>query len=89
VIAGDVKIRLVDIELLTLQIRLVICSVDRAVDMGIDWWRRDPHLLGAAGTTEKTVEALESRIRELESRLGDASVDDAADPVPRAEARES
>ncbi|MEM8993625.1 MAG: gas vesicle protein [Acidobacteriota bacterium] len=89
VIAGDIKIRLVDIELLTLQIRLVICSVDRAVDMGIDWWRRDPHLLGVADTSEKTVEALESRIRELESRLGEASIDDpAALEAPRVTSKE-
>ncbi len=38
VIAGDIKIKLVDIELLTLQIRLVICSVDKAMEMGMDWW---------------------------------------------------
>ena len=38
VIAGDIKIRLVEVELLTLQIRLVICSVDKAKEMGMDWW---------------------------------------------------
>ncbi len=38
VIAGDIKIKLVDVELLTLQIRLVICSVDKAREMGMDWW---------------------------------------------------
>ena len=38
VIAGDIKIKLVDIELLTIQIRLLICSVDKAKEMGIDWW---------------------------------------------------
>ena len=38
VIAGDIKIKLVDIELLTLQIRLVICSVDKAKELGMDWW---------------------------------------------------
>ena len=37
-IAGDIKIKLVDIELLTIQIRLLICSVDKAEEMGIDWW---------------------------------------------------
>ena len=44
VIAGDIKIKLVDIELLTIQIRLVICSVERAMEMGMDWWRTDPNL---------------------------------------------
>ncbi len=50
VIAGDIKIKLVDVELLTLQIRLVICSVDKAREMGIDWWVNNPILCsGAAG----------------------------------------
>ncbi len=43
VIAGDIKIKLVEIELLTIQIRLVICSVERAMEMGMDWWRTDPN----------------------------------------------
>ena len=38
VIAGDIKVRIVDIELLSIQIRLVVCSVDKAKEMGIDWW---------------------------------------------------
>jgi hypothetical protein len=48
VIAGDIKIRLVEIELLTIQIRLVVCSVDRAIEMGMDWWRTDPNLTSLA-----------------------------------------
>lgn len=44
VIAGDIKIKLVDVELLTLQIRLVICSVDKAKEMGLDWWVKNPAL---------------------------------------------
>jgi hypothetical protein len=42
VIAGDIKIKLVDVELLTIQIRLVICSVDKAKEIGIDWWANNP-----------------------------------------------
>ncbi len=42
VIAGDIKIKLVDVELLTIQIRLVVCSVDKAKEMGIDWWVNNP-----------------------------------------------
>lgn len=42
VIAGDIKIKLVEIELLTIQIRLVVCSVERAMAMGMDWWKTDP-----------------------------------------------
>jgi hypothetical protein len=42
VIAGDIKIKLVDVELLTIQIRLVVCSVDKAKEIGIDWWVNNP-----------------------------------------------
>jgi len=60
VISGDIKIKLVEVELLTIQIRLVICSVDRAKEIGLDWWRSDPHLSGLDGT---------GRLAELEQRL--------------------
>lgn len=42
VITGDIKIFLTDVELLTVQIRLVICSVERAEEMGLDWWKTNP-----------------------------------------------
>ncbi len=42
VIAGDIKIKLVEVELLTIQIRLVVCSVDKAKEMGLDWWINNP-----------------------------------------------
>jgi hypothetical protein len=42
VIAGDIKIKIVDIELLSIQIRLVVASVDKACEMGLDWWRTNP-----------------------------------------------
>jgi len=42
VITGDIKVKLVDIELLSLEIRLVICSVDKAVELGMDWWKGNP-----------------------------------------------
>jgi hypothetical protein len=48
VIAGDIKVKLVDIELLTIQIRLVVCSVDKAIEMGMDWWSRNPDLVSRA-----------------------------------------
>ena len=50
VIAGDIKIKLVEIELLTIQIRLVVCSVERAIEMGMDWWQRDPNLSSLAAS---------------------------------------
>lgn len=48
VIAGDIKVNLVDVELLTIRIRLLVASVDRAREMGIDWWQHDPMLSSAA-----------------------------------------
>lgn len=48
VIAGDVVVSLLDIELLTIKVRLLIASADKAKEMGIDWWQRDPHLSSAA-----------------------------------------
>jgi hypothetical protein len=60
VIAGDIKIKLVDVELLTIQLRLVVCSVDKAKEMGIDWWMNNPAFvsqvkpqLAAVGASEQ------------------------------------
>lgn len=66
VIAGDVQVNLLDIELLTIKLRLVVASVDRAKEMGIDWWERDPTL--SAGPDELVAEndRLRARIEELE-----------------------
>ena len=69
VIAGDIRIKLLDIELLTLQIRLVIASVDKAKEMGIDWWQLDPFLSSRAKENGKgeEVEALKQRVEQLEA----------------------
>ena len=62
VIAGDIKISLANIELLTLQIRLLICSIEKAEEIGINWWRFDPNLTpGAAqGGPKQSVEGASS-----------------------------
>jgi hypothetical protein len=65
VIAGDIKIELLDIELLTVKIRLLIASADKAREMGIDWWQGDPFLGGS-----KREQELEDRIRKLEAAAG-------------------
>jgi hypothetical protein len=69
VIAGDIKIKLVDIELLTIQIRLLICSVDKAKEMGIDWWTESPYLNSGAVPEKSQVEDLTARIASLEKLL--------------------
>ena len=65
VIAGDIQINLLDIELLTVKIRLLIASADKAREMGIDWWQGDPFLHGRNGQGE-----LEDRLRRLEEKAG-------------------
>ena len=64
VIAGDIQINLLDIELLTVKIRLLIASADKAREMGIDWWQGDP-FLSRNGHGE-----LEERLRKLEEKAG-------------------
>lgn len=73
VIAGDIKIKLVDIELLSIQIRLVICSVDRATDMGMDWWKNGNSFLSnnSAQTDENFQKTLSTEIGRLHDRLAD------------------
>ena len=71
VIAGDIKVKIVDIELLTIQIRLVVCSVDKAIEMGMDWWKQNPDLLPNA-TERNLEEALNkatAHVRDLEAKL--------------------
>jgi hypothetical protein len=65
VIAGDIKVKIADVELLTIQIRLVVCSVDKAKEIGIDWWennpafsRHQPALLPEADSMAKFAERL-------------------------------
>ena len=73
VIAGDIQINLLDIELLTIKLRLLIASVERAQEMGINWWEGDPSLQ-AAGDETKQLEAenreLLERLEQLEQRVG-------------------
>ena len=69
VIAGDIKIRLVDIELLSIQIRLVICSVDKAKEMGMDWWVNNPVFSSQPdqGRLENTLNRIDDRLSRLEA----------------------
>ncbi|MGP3967629.1 gas vesicle protein [Streptomyces sp. 6N223] len=68
VIAGDIRINLLDIELLTIKLRLLVASVDKAREMGIDWWEHDPALSSGARRPElaEENERLRERIAELE-----------------------
>ena len=66
VIAGDIKVNLLDIELLTIKIRLLVVSVDKAAEMGIDWWRNDPMLSSGEQDLESENRELKRRLAELE-----------------------
>jgi hypothetical protein len=71
VIAGDIKINLANVELLTIQIRLLVCSIDKAEQIGLNWWRNDPRLTAAgpgAGALSESSE-VEARLARIEEQL--------------------
>ncbi|MEU8176917.1 gas vesicle protein [Microbispora hainanensis] len=69
VIAGDIKVNLLEIELLTIKLRLVIASVDTAREIGIDWWERDPWLSGRDQELVDENRRLRERLSAVEERL--------------------
>ena len=75
VIAGDIRINLLEIELLTIHIRLLIASVDRAREMGINWWEGDPTLSRGAKELESENRELRERLDRLERTLGTGTSD--------------
>lgn len=82
VIAGDIKIDLLDIELLTIRLRLFVSSVETAKKAGIDWWETDPALSSRAAH-----DALSEENQKLRERLQELEGDDAGEPGPRRELR--
>ncbi len=72
VVAGDISISLANVELLTIRIRLLVCSIDKAEQIGLNWWRYDRNLVApatAAAAGGDGVAALEARVASLEQRL--------------------
>ena len=70
VIAGDIKVSLAEVELLTIRIRLLICSLDKAQEIGLDWWRYDRELSsGAERAAAAEREALRAQIQRLEEKV--------------------
>lgn len=69
VIAGDISVSLANVELLTIRIRLLVCSIDKAEQIGLNWWRYDRNLVApGTATTTTTMASLEERIGALERR---------------------
>ena len=71
VIAGDIKVSLAEVELLTIRIRLIVCSLDKAQEVGLDWWKYDRYL--SPGQSKKVEEGLREQVRELERRVAELS----------------
>jgi hypothetical protein len=73
IIAGDIRVNLLEIELLTIKIRLLVVSVDKAEQMGIDWWKHDPMLTVRERGLEEENRELRERVEELEAGSGKGS----------------
>jgi hypothetical protein len=73
VIAGDIQINLLDIELLTIKLRLLVASVDKAREMGINWWEADPSLSRGADELQRENRELRERLDRLERALGEGA----------------
>src|SRR5262249_52460558 len=69
VIAGDIKINLANVELLTIQVRLLVCSIDKAEQIGLNWWRNDPRLTGMPLPAALPAPDLEQRLDRIERNL--------------------
>lgn len=69
VIAGDIKIKLVEVELLTIQIRLVVCSVEKAKELGLDWWSNERIAAAERPALSAPFQQMEERIAKLEQEL--------------------
>ena len=72
VIAGDIRVNLLDIELLTIKLRLVVASLETAREVGINWWESDPWLSGDSDRLQRENRRLRNRVAELEDRDRDA-----------------
>lgn len=70
VIAGDIKVNLANVELLTIRIRLLVCSIDKAESIGMNWWRTDPSYAGPTlGPTPGELTLLAERIEQLSAKI--------------------
>jgi hypothetical protein len=68
-IAGDIRISLAEVELLTIRIRLIVCSIDKAQEIGLDWWKHDRNLAPGTRAMAHETEALRRQVRLLERRI--------------------
>jgi hypothetical protein len=75
VIAGDIRISLAEVELLTIRIRLIVCSIDKAQEVGLDWWKYDHHLAPGKQPLMAENEALRKQVQILERKVAQLAED--------------
>src|SRR5262245_13732071 len=68
-IAGDIRISLAEVELLTIGIRLIVCSIDKAQEIGLDWWKYDRHMAPGSRVLAAETDSLRRQVRLLERRI--------------------
>jgi hypothetical protein len=69
VVAGDIRVHLANVELITIQIRLLVCSIDKADEIGLNWWRADPYL-SADAAARPQLTGISDQLDRIEQRLG-------------------
>jgi gas vesicle protein GvpA/GvpJ/GvpM family len=72
VVAGDIRISLANVELLTIRIRLLVCSVDKAEQIGLNWWKYDPHLTMPTGVARPVLPPAKAPVRRARARVPNA-----------------
>ncbi len=83
VIAGDIRVSLAEVELITIRIRLLVCSIDKAEQIGLDWWRHDPNLSVGSPEVSLENEALREQVRLLEEKVARLAVPQPSAPRRR------
>ena len=74
-VAGDIKISLAEVELLTIRIRLIVCSIDKAQEIGLDWWKYDDHFAPGKRAAQLDTDALRKQVAALEQKIALMSTD--------------
>jgi Gas vesicle protein len=82
-IAGDIRVSLAEVELLTIRIRLIVCSIDKAQEIGLDWWKYDHHLAPGRERLSAENETLKRQIRQLQRQLASVTTKGTAPRVTR------
>src|SRR5207244_2001045 len=83
-IAGDIKISLAEVELLTIRIRLIVCSIDKAQEIGLDWWKYDDHFSPGKRAAQLATDELRKQVATLEQKIALLSTDGQRPAVRRA-----